>query len=146
MTKIWWIFNTKYEDCEKNAKYLGTKLSKKYNVSFGNIKKIKINDIIHNLPDVLVIGACVNVGRPCSRIKKFIKKLGKKLDKPVPKVAIVCSHPTEGEKITQNETKIAVLNFHLADQIVSAFNCSTDPAKKLKSDKIVEKLNEFIEK
>jgi len=95
MVKIWIIYHTKYGNCRKVGEELKNTLSDKFDVCIGDVKKIKLDDITKDIPNILIVGSRIIIGSPDRKIKKFIKKLGAKLETPISKAATYYTHVLE---------------------------------------------------
>ena len=146
MVKIWIIYHTKYGNCGKVGEELKNKLSDKFDVRIGDVKKIKLDDITKDIPNILVVGSRIIIGSPDRKIKKFIKKLGSKLEKPISKAATYYTHVLEWEPKFAKMAKL-LKDYKVADEIFpEILNIKVQKTKGPAESGQEKKISEFTEK
>jgi len=151
--KIWIIYHTKHGNCERVCEELKSILSGKFDVSSADITKINPEDIANDLPDLLIVGSRIIIGRPDKKVKKFVNKLGSILQNPISKAAIIYTHCLKWEnnyaKMANllEENKIAnellpeILNIKMIKMKGPA-----EPGQENNINEFAEKVSDFIEK
>ena len=79
-------------NCEKACEKLKKGLSERFDVNIGDVTKIKPEEIANDLPDLLIVGSRIIIGRPDKKVKKFVNKLGSILQSPISKAATIYTH------------------------------------------------------
>ena len=153
MVKIWIIYHTKHGNCENVCEELKSILSGKFDVSCGDVTKIKPEDIINDLPDSLIVGSRIIIGGLDKKVKKFVNKLGSILQKPISKAATVYTHCSEWDPKYGKMAKILKDNKVADDILPQILNIKmqkikgpAEPGQENKIDEFVEKIAGFIEK
>ncbi len=148
------IYHTKSGNCRKICEDITEKLKDKYEIRTDEVKRIKPEDISNHPPDVLIVGSRITFGKPDKTITGFIKKLGKKLEAPIPKAATFYTHmsPWQSDfakmKSTLKENNVAkeILLDFLEFKIQDTGKMSGPPelGQEPKIDDFVGKVREFI--
>ncbi len=146
MVKIWIIYHTKYGNCGKVGEELKNKLIDKFDVRIGDVKKIKLDDITKDIPNILVVGSRIIIGSPDRKIKKFIKKLGSKLETPISKAATYYTHVLEWDPKYAKMAKLLKENKVANDIFPEILNIKVQKTKGPAESGQENKINEFTER
>jgi flavodoxin len=154
MVNIWMIYHTKTGTCQKVCEDIATKLNGGYEIRTDEVKKIKEKDISGSPPDVLLVGSRITFDKPDRTITKFVKKLGKKLNSPIPKAATFYTHMTPWEDfkgkmgaiLKENNVAKEILPEYLEFKIQDTGKTSgpPEPGQEPKIDAFVGKVRNFI--
>ncbi|WP_371803677.1 hypothetical protein [Candidatus Lokiarchaeum ossiferum] len=79
--KFWIMHDTNFGNGKLLAETMGAVCSENHEVRIGDIKKVSVEEIIKDIPDVLILGAAIRMfqGGPLS--KKWLKNLDNELEK-----------------------------------------------------------------
>lgn len=149
------IYHSKSGNCENLCEDIAKKLNSNFKIRTDEVKKINPKDLSINPPDVLIVGSRITFGNPDSTIKGFIKKLGKKLESPLPKAAIFYTHMSPWEKdyakmesiLKENNVAKEILPNYLEFKIQDTGKMSGPPelGQEPKIDDFVSKVRDFID-
>lgn len=152
MKKIWLIYHTKTGNCGKMCEDLAAHLKEKYELKTGNVKELNPEEIIADNPDVLLIGSRITIGSPDKTIKKFVKKLGLKLEKPIPKAATLYTHASTWDENFGKMAKILKEHNVAEDVLPDVLEIKLEGAKgprepnqEIKITEFAQKLSNFIQ-
>lgn len=71
--KVWIIYDSKFGHCKKLAETLEDLLEGDCDVNMGYAKKISPNDVLSDLPNVILVGGPIHLGRPSRVISSWVK-------------------------------------------------------------------------
>ena len=148
------IYHTKSGNCGNLCEEIAKRLENKYEIKADEVKKIKPNDIVKNPPDLLIVGARIMFDKPDSTITKFIKKLGKKLNSPIIKAAIIYTHMSPWKAsvakmediLKENNVVSEILSDYLEFKIqdTGKFTGPPEPGQEPKINEFIDKVQKFI--
>jgi flavodoxin len=151
------IYHTKSGNCGKLCGDIAKKLIQtgKYEIRYDEVKEIKPILLSENPPDVLIVGSRITFGSPDNTIKGFVKKLGKKLESPIPKAATFYTHMSPWQKDFAKMEKI-LKESNLAEEILPDYlefkiqdtgkmTGPPEPGQEPKIDDFVNSVLNFIE-
>ena len=152
MKKIWLIYYSKTGNCQALCDEVGSKLSENFEVKTRNVEQIKLEDIVNDSPDALLVGSRIVIGNPDKTIKKFVKKIGSKLSKPIPKAATLYTHGSSWKDSYGKMTKILKEN-DVVEEIFSEIleikldgnRGPAEPGQENKISVFVENISNFIQ-
>ncbi|TXT53904.1 MAG: hypothetical protein BAJALOKI2v1_840012 [Promethearchaeota archaeon] len=148
------IYHTKSGNCGKLCEEIAKKFDQQYEIKTDEVKQLKTKDISKQPPDALIVGSRITFDTPDRTIRKFVQKLGKKLDSPIEKAATFYTHmspwkstvATMAEFIKENnvakEVLSDVLEFKIKD--TGKFTGPPEPGQEPKIDEFVDKVQNFI--
>ncbi len=145
MKKVWIIYNTKHGNCKALSEKIGDKLSENFEVKIASVKNLSPEDIVSTNPDALLVGARITIASPDKKVKKFVRKLGKILEEPIPKGATFYTHLLDWrEKYSKMASELKVGNVcnEICPEVLNVrMQGMKGPAIPEQDDKI----NKFIE-
>lgn len=149
------IYHSKSGNCAKLCEDIAEKLKSNYEIRTDEVKRIKPKELSNNPPDVLIVGSRITFASPDNTIKGFVKKLGKKLESPVPKAANFYTHMSPWEEnfaqmesiLKENNVAKKILSDYLEFKIQDTGKMSgpPEPGQELKIDDFVRKVRNFID-
>lgn len=151
MKKIWIIYYSKTGNCQALCDEVGSKLSESFEIKIRNVKEIKLEDVVNDSPDALLVGARIVIGNPDKTIKKFVKKLGTKLSKPIPKAATLYTHASNWQDSLGKMANILKEN-NVAEEVfpevleikLAGMKGPAETGQESKINEFVEKFSNFI--
>jgi menaquinone-dependent protoporphyrinogen IX oxidase len=148
------IYHTKSGNCGKLCEDIAKNLEENYEIKTGEVKKIKTKDITKHPPDALIVGSRITFDTPDRTIRKFVQKLGNKLDSPIEKAATFYTHMSPwkpsvaqmGSILKENNVAKEVLSDVLEYKIedTGKFTGPPEPGQESKIDEFVEKVHNFM--
>jgi len=151
---IWMIYHSKSGNCGKLCENIAQKLNDKYEIRTDEVKRIKPEDLSTHPPDALIVGSRITFGKPDKTITSFVKKLGKKLNSPIPKAATFYTHmsPWQNSFAKMNDIlkKQNIVKEILPDflefkiQDTGKMSGPPEPGQESKIDNFVNKVQNFI--
>jgi flavodoxin len=92
MNRLLIVNNSLAGNSARISKDISEKLNANYEISIGNIRKMKPEGILKDKPDILLVGARIIAFRADRKIRNFVKWLGSQLDISKLKVGVFYTH------------------------------------------------------
>ncbi|MFX1442798.1 MAG: flavodoxin family protein [Promethearchaeota archaeon] len=151
MVKIWIIYHTKHGNCKSVCENLKSILSEKFDVSIGDVAKIKPDLIVEDSPHLIIVGSRIIIGSPDKKVKKFVNKLGSILPNPISKAATLYTHTLKWESNYAKMAKVLEENNVVKEYLPDILNIKmiktkgpAEPDQDKNINEFAEKVSEFI--
>ena len=153
-SNIWMIYHSKSGTCGNLCEDIAKKLNDRFKVKTNEVSRTKPQNLCDEPPDVLIVGSRITFGKPDKTITDFVKKLGKKLNSPIPKAATFYTHMSPwqtsfakmGNILKENNVATEILPEFLEFKIQDTGKMygPPEPGQEPKIDEFINRIQNFI--